>query len=956
MKKLLLISAFLLCVFDAHGAVRGQSTTAPAARTARPTSVSARSGSATNTSTASKVSARVATNQPAQSSVRARVATPGATNARAASKQSVINTGTKVTAAAQNTIVDEVCWNKFMGCMDSFCMLDNANGGRCICSDQNAEYDEILAEIQELDNQSYQMATVGVERLEMGEDADAIMAQTESVTQKITTDAMKSKRQSLDLNSWNTINVDFDADVEDIFSLSSDGNSITTKTGDALYRASTKLCNAQIPECASQSEMMELMYKQRVRSDCTAYENSLRQQRTQSAQKLASAQSAMREAALEQYRAANKYDLGQCTVEFKKCMQTTGGCGSDFTGCVTQQTTRDTLLDKTVKQKKIQGASTTIEIAAWTYDALESKKPLCMDITKQCVNVRDQVWDTFLREVAPAVKSAELMAESEMRTSCVSTIASCFQKACKEHIDPEDPDGSYDACLTHSDVFESLCEIEIAPCTAINPNIMEYVQARLASMRVDSCTREFKQCLQSEDRCGEDYTQCVGLDTNSIVNMCLADKLPGCKYTQNDEDTNIDVYTNLGDIATGIFLNIDNNMLAACQKAANAAMLRVCGSTTDCDDLTVDENIGARSLEYKICPLDNDAYTYNSNNDNIIPSINYSGCLNNISQISDANLGRNTVKIGDTDSTNANKTNYAGVISGRIDWDSLNFDNDGNLDVFNYWKIVEEKTDTDTKTTTYEQQKKDDIDAELAVLRRNVDLAIKTIESDKTVSDCMNGRTFQGRGTTPLGSNNARFPELTSQMRRIIANSAIKIAKDNYYKKYDELNTQLMQDYATVGERIAEINKQNAKDARREYARQACVNFSSASAFETTPSTDSVLKKVGLTTAAVGAGLVTGAYGIATAVAFVSYLWSDSNSTNSTSITSDGTDKQLTGSKEVSEWNYKETVTTTFDWDNMICHKCVRITNCEKTRDPWFKDKYCETWAEPTETCEDTQF
>lgn len=64
----------------------------------------------------------------------------------------------------------------------------------------------------------------------------------------------------------------------------------------------------------------------------------------------------------------------------------------------------------------------------------------------------------------------------------------------------------------------------------------------------------------------------------------------------------------------------------------------------------------------------------------------------------------------------------------------------------------------------------------------------------------------------------------------------------------------------------------------------------------------------------------------------------------------------LTGSKEMNQWNYKETITTTFDWDNLICHKCVRSSKCEVTKNPLIGDKYCETWGEETETCTDIQF
>lgn len=69
----------------------------------------------------------------------------------------------------------------------------------------------------------------------------------------------------------------------------------------------------------------------------------------------------------------------------------------------------------------------------------------------------------------------------------------------------------------------------------------------------------------------------------------------------------------------------------------------------------------------------------------------------------------------------------------------------------------------------------------------------------------------------------------------IIGTSALKKAKDNYYKKYDELNEQMLKDYATMGERMAEIAGENALDARREIARVACINFAEASSLPKSP-------------------------------------------------------------------------------------------------------------------------
>lgn len=640
-------------------------------------------------------------------------------------------------------------------------MLDNATGGRCICSDKNAEYDSILAEIQDLDNQSYQMATVGVERIEMGDDADAVMAKTKSITSSIEKDANKekSKRKALDLSAWNNdTDSGFEEEVEDIFSLSADGVSVANKKGDALYRASVKLCSEQLKECSTQNKMMELMYQQRIRSDCSAYENSLRQQRTQSAQKLAAAQSAMREAALEQYRNANKYDLGQCTIEFKKCMQTTGGCGDDFTGCVTQQTTRETLLSenkngngsKGVKMKKIKGASTTIEIAAWTYDALESKKPLCMTVTQQCVNVKNQVWDTFLREVAPQVKSAELAAESDLRMSCISTISDCFQKACKENMDPNNPDGSYDMCLTRPDTLRSFCKVQIDPCEAAEPKIMDYVRARLASMRVDACTKEFKECLQSEDRCGADYTQCVGLDTDTIVRLCPAEKLVGCQYDDSANGDKVvkseeEVYDELARIAQGIFLNVDNNLLSSCQKAVQSKVMEICGSLSECDAFEEDNVIGTDSL-----------VSYKKGDQIIIDGLMNFGLLK------------------------SKETKKNDKVVYKIDDSQFKF------------KDADSWNETDEATLAR-------IKAAIQTVENSVLQKIDALGADPTIDMCVNGRSGNWRYSRTGKQDQSqdkfqRFPNLLDSYAKMVFNSGLKKAYTNYHTKYDEMVSKAVED------------------------------------------------------------------------------------------------------------------------------------------------------------------
>ena len=734
-----MLVAGLLATADAAAPVqrRGQNTAnsgvsgASAARSAMPRTGNAASQATTARSATSgrAIVSRSATPQPVGQGVVARAATT----------QKVIGTGTKVASATKNVVVSEACQQKYDGCMDSFCMIDNASGGRCICSDRNAELDSVLAEIEKLDQQSYQMATTGVERIEMGADADAAISAANAVVADLRGDNdKKTARQSLDLTMWNST-VDFD-DSDDVWA-DDDISAIAGKTGDALYRASHRVCAEQIPECANEISMLQMMYSQRVKSDCAAYENSLKQQKNASANKLSVAEKALREAALEQYRTANKYDLGQCAVEFKNCMISTGGCGDDFSKCASVAASDNTNINKSRRSKNktysIVGATTTIEISASTYDTLISKKPLCENVTKQCVAVAGQVWDTFLREVAPQIKSAELIAEDNARQSCVSSISSCFQKACKDTIDPNDPDGSYDLCLTRPDTVLSLCKIPLNACgidasssaKAAESQIWGFVVARLASMRVDSCTQEVKSCLQSDDRCGKDYAKCVGLDLESIRAMCPLEKLVGCQTNGTLNSMN-----EIDDIITGIYLDIDNSLLETCKNVVNKKMIEICGDTATCTAFQNDEVIGTESLN---------SYT-NNNGDFVIDGLVSFGnvVVDKTTQKSDTGASY------DTYSVNIN------------DYKSHLADSDASVA-----RVVSSLQSTANK-----------IEQKIALLRQ-----------DPQVQMCVEGRnmTQVRRGST--GNATSRFPHLLDSSVMAIISAGLDQAKANYNKKYNEL-------------------------------------------------------------------------------------------------------------------------------------------------------------------------
>ena len=925
MKNLLFLPILIASLYtDAFAATR------PATRGTRGTTgaTAAAPVTAARAATNSRTAPR-ATTSTAQTTTAARAATTKAPTvaARAGVMQKVVGTGTKVATAAKNIVVNEECQQKFDGCMDTFCMIDNASGGRCMCSNKNAEYNAILAEIEKLDQQSYQMATFGVERIEMGTDADAAIAAANAAANSVLNeskntnkDGKKTSRRTLDLSLWDNTDTDLDDEPSDIFGSSS--SMIDDKTGDDLFRASLEMCTAQIPECASEMNMLQLMYSQRIKSDCTAYENTLKQQKKSSEQKLQTAERALREAALEQLQIANKYDLGQCTVEFKKCMQTTGGCGNDFAGCavaaamdatnVVKSTSKNSKKQKTYQ---IKGAITNIEISASTYDNLIAKKPLCESVTKSCVAVADQVWDTFLREVAPQMKNAELIAEDNARQNCIGNISSCFQKACKDNINPDDPDGSYDMCLTRPANMLNVCKVPLNACgidassekAAEESDIWDYVLATLAAMRVDSCTNAVKECLTSEDRCGKDYTQCIGLDTDTIIRMCPYDKLTACQQKYGDKSIDNDaVYDEMANMIQGIMLNIDNNFLTACQNALNESMIKVCGDTENCNELTVDKNIGSHSLEYQICETDQQSPDLNPDmSEMLLANIYNKNCKASQAQIQDSDL-----KTG----------NFAGIIKGTIDWSKVKPNNVVE-------QTMENGSTAETVVATYfsidnnatEELTPKAIE-EFNVLKNNIDSAFRTIEADPTVQFCMTGRTVQGMKVAnqfkDIKGDRARFPNLTDQVRGIIINAALKTARNNYEQRFNELNEKRAQEDVEIQNRIAKINQQESLAARRDNARISCLSMAKGSVLPLT-----VIKK----------GLL-------------EQQWFESED-----YEPDASD--LTASKSSSDITKKETVTATFEWETLKCNICTRKQLCEKQ-----KRNRCKQWGAESETCKTIPF
>lgn len=684
------------------------------------------------------------------------------------SKQSAIQKGTSVrTRVDASGLYDQACYDAYYGCMDQFCIPDNANGGSCTCSDDSIVYEKEFAEIQKILEEAARISTIEVEKVKAGANADIIFTGTreydengnlKEVEELVNGSTKEQQRKELLAMFDNTL---YDDDEEDGYSLAE----IASKKGNALHAAAEEICREQIPEsCEKDLNLLRQIYARQIVSDCAAFKNSLASKRQAAELELANAESDVRTALKESFDAANKYDLGTCMVEFKKCMQTEDACGTDWNNCVF------TIASENMQNNKAQStAGTTVDtvntydITASTMEILSSKRVICEKVLNQCVAVRDMVWPAFLREAAPTIRVAEQAAESKFRQSCLTNISNCIQKACKDDIVGKGVE-TMDACLSRPDMARSFCKVEIDPCERMEPLIWGYVVDKLAAMRVDACTQEVKDCFTDDTRCGTDFSNCIGMDYDYIHDICPIDKLVVCKA--NNPSFSMD---DLDSMLMGLYLNIDNQALTQCQDLVDKKMAEICGSTTDCNKFAADEVIGTGSLRSQ-----KDGTTYR-----VTGMISFG-----------------SIKMGDATGRTIDDGEGGKVKLGP-----------GEIGVGEYLAQVRSRNASVDNADGIMSS----IEEELNNIAGTINRTIEMIEQDPQIQYCINGRDLSQITGKSNQKTTGRFPNLLTQVKMQIAIAALRQAQDNYNKKLTEEITKATKDASAdlaqfMCQKIAENN------------------------------------------------------------------------------------------------------------------------------------------------------
>lgn len=656
---------------------------------------------------------------------------------KTAKKQSAIQKGTTVRAKTEaGALYDQECYDIYYGCMDQFCMTDNESGGSCACSDDSIEYEKQLQEIKDLLAEAERVSIEEVERVKMGANADIVFTGKREYDEygnlveieDIGKGSKKEQRQAELQAMFSSLYSDVGTD-DDLFGDDEEG--IADLQGVALYNAAEELCLPEMPDkCQGDIKILMNMYSRQILSDCKGFENSLATKKAEADKLMSDAKQAVRQALKESFDEANKYDLGQCVVEFKKCMQGEDACGDNWRNCVS------TIAMENMQNKKaVSTANTKVatvdkyDITESTMEILSNKRTICENVLANCVVVRDMVWPTFLKEAAPTLKVAEQYVESEFRQSCLTNISDCIQRACKDDIAGKGI-ATMDACLSRPDMVRSFCKVEIDPCERMEPLIFGYVSDKLKAMRVDACTQEVKDCFTDETRCGRNFQNCVGMGYDYIHDICPLDSLVVCKA--NNPDFSME---DLDSMLMGLYLNIDNALLDRCQELVDSKMAEICGSTEDCNRFAADEYMGAGSLR--------------SQKDGTIYRVT-------------GMISFGSIKMGNAASGDK-------LRPGQLDVEEyLKHIRDVNADVKNSDAII----------ATIEEE----LNNIVGTINRTIDM----IEQDPEIQFCVTGRDLSGITGDRGKKSQARFPNLLNQVKMQIAVAALRQAQNNYNKKFND--------------------------------------------------------------------------------------------------------------------------------------------------------------------------
>ena len=463
--------------------------------------------------------ARSATARSATNVVRNTTHNPAGT-ARAGAVGAVANVSRagQARATAVFTDIDAIgggyaqCREAYATCMDQFCANASDTYRRCFCSARYTEFRDMenaMSQAVDLLAQfeNNNLTAVGLTAEEVAamysatEGENAIKDDTSGAASLLSEiDDLLSGNSSTSASSSNSntgvslgiLSVDFTSDLGDLwggggttlFDVST-GVDMTTLEGQDLFDAANRQCLSIVADQCENNAVLTMArsaYGIMITQDCNTYERHVNSQKEALEQTVRTAEKYLREARLEEYQSHNSDDVNSCIANVRSAILSDVACGPnyerclDYTGAYINQTTGEAIYSPRLFQLAdliqlpgvtSRGADDDILGANAEFNAfLDSRRIYAETALDTCRDLADIVWEEFKRQALIEIAQAQDEQLEEVRMSCVSTMAECYNTQTGALQSFDDTTAQYTGAIS-AYAARQMCEDQVIACASL---------------------------------------------------------------------------------------------------------------------------------------------------------------------------------------------------------------------------------------------------------------------------------------------------------------------------------------------------------------------------------------------------------------------------------------------------------------------------------------------------------
>ena len=440
-----------------------------------------------------------------------------ASTARAASSNSVVGLSRAATARATAVFSDisaigggyAKCREAYATCMDQFCANANDTYRRCVCS---ARYDEfrntenaidqalnLLAQFEDNNLNAVGLSAEEVAAMYSATEGEmAIKNDTSAAANMLAeiSDLLSGKSSSTSSSgtsgtSLGLLTVDFTSDLGDIWGDSgssifdtSTGVDLSTLTGQDLFNEASKQCLEIVADSCENNATLTMArsaYSIMITQDCNLYEKNINSQKESLEQTVRTAEKYLREARLEEYQSHNSADVNECIASVRNAIQSDAACGAnysrclDYTGAYINQSTGEAIYSPrlfqladliTLPGVNASDASDVLGANPEFNSFLDSRRMFAETALNSCRDMADIVWEEFKRQALIEIAQAQDEKIEEVKMSCVSTMAECYDTQTGALQDFDNTTSQYTGAIS-AYAARAMCEDKVIACASL---------------------------------------------------------------------------------------------------------------------------------------------------------------------------------------------------------------------------------------------------------------------------------------------------------------------------------------------------------------------------------------------------------------------------------------------------------------------------------------------------------